>query len=110
MSFFTLVCDFISSKFTFLDKILFYVSGLVKDNRMRVSSYLPSPKELKAKQSCLNIENDVEKCFLWSLLASLHPVQCRNNLDRVSKYQQYEHDLNMSGIQYPVDYKRYWKI
>ena len=105
MSFFTLVCDFISSKFTFLDKILFYVSGLVKDNPMRVSSYLPSLKELKAKQGCLNIENGVEKCFLWSILASLHPVQRRNNLDRVSKYQQYEHDLNMSGIQYPVDIK-----
>ena len=53
---------------------------------MRASSYLPLPKELKAKQGCLNIENDDEKWCLWSILASLHPVQHKNNLDRVSKY------------------------
>ena len=108
--FFTPCKYFFSSKFTFFDKVLFYVSGLVKYNPMRASSYSSLPKELKSKQGCLNIENDDEKCFLWSILASLHSVQHRNSPDRVSKYQQYEHDLNMSGIQYPVDYKRYWKI
>ena len=72
---------------------------------MRASSYLPLPEELKAKQRCLNVQNNDEKCFLWSILASLHPVQCRNNQHRVSKYQEYEHELKMSGIQYPVDIK-----
>ena len=66
---------------------------------MRASSYLPLPKELKAKQGCLNIRNNDEKCFLWSILASLHPPQYRNNPDRVSKYQEYERELNMSVIQ-----------
>ena len=72
---------------------------------MRASSYLPLPKELKAKQGCLNIQNNDEKCFLWSILALLHPVQRRNSQHRVSKYQEYEHELNMSGIQYPADIK-----
>ena len=72
---------------------------------MRASSYLPLLKELKAKQGCLSIENNDEKCFLWSILASLHPLQRRNHPDRVSKCQEYEHDLNMSGIKYPVDIK-----
>ena len=86
---------------------MFYlnVSGLVKYDPIRASSYLQLPKELQAKQGCLNIQNNDEKCFLWSILASLHPLQYRNNLDRVSKYQEYEHVLNMSGIQYPVDIK-----
>ena len=48
---------------------------------MRASSYLPLPKELKAKQGCLNIQKNDSKC------------------------QEYEHKLNMSGIQYPVDIK-----
>ena len=82
---------------------MFYISGLLKYDPMRASSYLPLPKELKAKQGCLNIENDDEKWCLWSILASLHPVQHKNNLDRVSKYWRCEHDLNMSRIQYPVD-------
>ena len=37
--------------------------------------------------------------------ALLHPVQHRNHPDRVSKYQEYEHELNMSGIKYPVNIK-----
>ena len=72
---------------------------------MRASSYLPLPKEHKAKQGCLNIRNNHEKCCLWSILASLHPVQHGNNSATVSKYQDYEHELNMSGIQYRIDRK-----
>ena len=72
---------------------------------MTVSSYLPLPKELRAKQGCFNIQNNDEKCFLWSILASLHPVQWRNSPHRISKYQEYEHELNMFGIQYPMDIK-----
>ena len=35
----------------------------------------------------------------------LHPVQCRNSPHRVSKYQEYEHEWNISGIQYSVNIK-----
>ena len=66
---------------------------------MRTSSYLPLPKELKATHGCLNIQNNDKKCFLLFILASLHPVPQRNN------NQGYERELNMSGIQYPVDIK-----
>ena len=72
---------------------------------MRASSYLPLPKELKAKCRCLKIQNNDKKCFLWSILASLHPVQSRNHLDRVTKCQEYESELNMSRVKYPVDIK-----
>ena len=78
---------------------LIYVSGLVKYDPMRASSCLPLPKELKAKKACFL------KCFLWSILTFLHPLKYRNHLDKVSKYQEYERELNMSGIQYPVDIK-----
>ena len=79
------------------------MSGLVKYDPMKASSYLPLPKELKAKKACLSIQNNDEKCFLWSILAFLHPVQ--HNSYRVSKYQEYEHELYVTGIQYPVDIK-----
>ena len=105
MSFLHYAKTFCHLNLHFLVKFYLNVSGLVKYNLMRVSSYLPLPKELKAKQGCLNIQNNDEKCFLWSILVLLQPVQCRNNPYRVSKYQEYEHDLNMSGIQYHVDIK-----
>ena len=89
---------------------MFYVSGLVKYNPMRAWGYLPLPKELKAKQGCLNVQNNDEKCFLWSILALLHPVQHKKNLYRVSKYQEYEHELNISGIQYHLDIKNIGKF
>ena len=69
---------------------------------MRVSSYLPLPKELKAKRGCLNIQNNDENCFLWSILTLLHPVQCKNYPDRISKYQEYKRELNVSLIKYPL--------
>ena len=72
---------------------------------MTASSYLPSPKELEAKKACLNIQNNDKKCFLWCILALLHPVQHRDNPTGLLKYQEYEHELNMSGIQYPVEIK-----
>ena len=62
-------------------------------------------KELKGKRGCLDIQNNNEKCFLWSILALLHSVQSRNHLDRVTKCQEYESELNMSGVKYPVDIK-----
>ena len=69
---------------------------------MKASSYLLSLKGLKAKRGCLNVQNNGEKCFLWSFLASLHPVWHRNHSDGVLKYQEYERELNMSGNKYPV--------
>ena len=72
---------------------------------MRASTYLPLPKELKANQGCLNIQNNDKNFFLWFILALLLPVQHRNRQHRASKYQEYEYELNMSGIQYPVDIK-----
>ena len=41
------------------------------------------------------------------MLTSLHPLQCRgsNHQERVSKYQEYDHGLNISGVQYPEDIK-----
>ena len=86
---------------------LFYVSGQAKYDPMRASSYSPFhyQKNPKAKQEYLNIQSNDEKYFLWSILASLHPVQRRNNLIRVSQYQEYEHELSMSGIQYSVEKK-----
>ena len=72
---------------------------------MRASNYLPLPEEFKAKHACLSIQNNDKKCFLWSILALLHLVQGRNSPYRVSKYQEYESELNMSGIQYPAEIK-----
>ena len=75
---------------------------------------MPCPKNLVLKPFLVepmcqkNIQNNDKKCFLWSTLASLHPVQLRNHPTRVSKYQEYEHELNMSGNRVPRTHKGNW--
>ena len=35
-------------------------------------SYIELPEFIKNKRACVNIKNDDEKCFKWSILASKH--------------------------------------
>ena len=44
------------------------------------------------------------KCFLWSVLAHLHPIadQRKGNPDHVAHYKPYENELDMNNINYPV--------
>ena len=47
----------------------------------------------------LNIENIEKYCFIWSILANLHP--CKNNhSNRVSNYKQNFNELNLNGIDF----------
>ena len=63
------------------------------------SSYIPTP--ISFHNGILNIMNMDQKCFLWSVLASLHPVT-DIAAERVVHYTEFEHELDMSGIDYPV--------
>ena len=52
----------------------------------------------------LNFENIDKYCFIWSILASLHP--CNNNHpNRVSNYKQYFNELNIQGFDFTKGFK-----
>ena len=58
---------------------------------MNGSSYVKFPLRSSA---VLNIENDDKYCFIWSVMAWLHP--CNNNHpNRESNYKQYSNELNI---------------
>ncbi|GBN02400.1 hypothetical protein AVEN_19014-1 [Araneus ventricosus] len=38
------------------------------------SSYIHLPSKLDAKKPLINIKNTDQKCFIWSVLAALHPA------------------------------------
>ena len=40
----------------------------------------------KNSKACINIKNNYNKSFLWSILAYLHPA--KNHVDKQSKYQK----------------------
>ena len=71
-------------------------------NPLNASSYVPLPTQIAKKKTVLNIVNNDEKCFIWSILASLYPVSGNSHPYRVSNYIQYESKLNCQSIEMPV--------
>ena len=71
---------------------------------LKASSYIDLPKELKNKQAIINMQNQDNKCFLWSVLRALNPKD--KNAERIDKdLRSKENTLNMEGINYPVDFR-----
>jgi hypothetical protein len=67
---------------------------------VRGSSYVPLPSKLKTKKAIINVKNNDEKCFMWSILAGIHPVS--RVAERLYHYQQFQDELDFSGIEFPV--------
>ena len=57
------------------------------------SSYVKVPLRSSA---ILNNQNDDKICFLWCILAKLHP--CENNSNIVPSYRKYFSELNIEGF------------
>ena len=62
------------------------------------SSFVKLPDWVANKKGCINIKNEDNKCFLWSVLAALHPAA--KDAERVTKYKPYESEIKIS--EYPV--------
>ena len=68
---------------------------------MKGRSYVEIPLRSSAT---LNIENYNKYCFLWSILAYLHP--CNNNhRNTVSNYKQYFNELNIRDFDFTNGFK-----
>ena len=78
------------------DKINSMTIYFYETTEMNGSNYTKIPLRSNA---ILNVENNDKYCFLWSILAWLHP--CNNNHpNRVSNYRQYFNELNINGFDF----------
>ena len=68
-------------------------------------SYIELPLEIKNKKACVNVQNNNQECFRFSILAALHYDEIKDNLKRPSSYTKWLNDLNFNGIDFPVDLK-----
>ena len=83
------------------DKINSMTVYFYKTGEMDGRSYVKIPLRSNA---ILNIENNDEYCFLWSILAFLHP--CKNNHpNRVLNYKQYFNELNIQDFDFTNGFK-----
>lgn len=71
-------------------------------------TYIPLNKFLAAKKAVLNIQNNDNLCFMWSILAHLHNF-AKNQL-RVEKYYPFKNELNFTGIELPIQPKNIKKF
>ena len=71
---------------------------------VRAGSYIDLPKALKNKHAIINMKNQDNKCFMWSVLRALYPKD--KDAERIDKDLKSKEDtLNMEGINYPVDFR-----
>jgi hypothetical protein len=83
-----------------LDEILHLDLSIAQYTPVKGSSYIPLPSKLKTKKAIINIKNSDNKCFMWSILAALHPAS--RDSERLNHYQQYKDKLDFTGIEFPV--------
>ena len=77
--------------------------NVVRYNPLRASSFIDLPKSIKAKQACINVQNNNDnKCFLWAVLSAEKNIHWKDHPHRVEHYTPFENTLNMDGIPTPV--------
>ena len=67
-------------------------------------SYIPLDPYLANKKALINMQNEDEKCFMWSVLRALYPKD--TNPQRIDKdLKSKQESINMDGIRYPVNFR-----
>ena len=65
-----------------------------------ISTFIDLPKYIKDKKVVVNIQNNVFYCFLWSVIAALHPA--KNHICETPSYPHFNSELKHDGIQFPI--------
>ena len=76
---------------------------MFKYHDIRASSYCKLPKSFCNSKSIVNIQNNDNYCFLWSILA--HKYKVDNHRERVSHFENQFHELNQGDIKFPMKIK-----
>ena len=84
-----------------LDKIIAMKKIFYKTDEINGSSYV---KIFLRSNALMNIKNIDKYCFIWSILASLHPCD-NDHPNGVSNYKQYFNELNFQNFDFKNGFK-----
>ena len=97
------VQDAVGSGWQFLN-VIKLVLHTTKWEPIYGSSYIPLDPYLANKKALINMQNEDDKCFMWSVLRALYPKD--THPERIDKDLKSKQDsINMKGICYPVNLK-----
>ena len=83
------------------DKINSMKISFYKTTELNGTSYVKIPLRTSA---ILNIQNNDKYCFVWSIIASLHPCE-NDHPNRVNNYIQYFNELNFQNFDFTNGFK-----
>ena len=83
------------------DKINSMKISFYKTTELNGTSYVKLPLRTSA---ILNVQNNDKYCFIWSILACLHPCE-NDHPNRVNNYVQYFNELNFQGFDFTNGFK-----
>ena len=95
-----------------LQKVLRIDIEIAVYNPLKGGSYIPTP-DFVPKGSVVNVRNEDNRCFMYSVLASVYPPTTdsgKNNNTRPGVYNEHIEKINLDGITYPVTEKYYKKF
>lgn len=84
------------------------VIKIAKYNPFKASSFIKTPEDIIRKQALINVQNNDELCFVYSVLSYFFRKQNRTvNLHRAEKYRDLENHLatfkiNVGGLDFPL--------
>ena len=85
-------------------KVIKLVLHTTRWDPINAGSYIDLPEALKNKHAIINMKNEDDKCFMWSVLRALYPKD--KNAERIDKDLKSKQDsINMKGIRYPVNFR-----
>ena len=68
---------------------------------LRGSTFLPLPRKIKTKKAVINMKNDDDQCFKWSVVRALNPVDIHP--ERITnELKDQSERLDWSGLKFPV--------
>ena len=68
---------------------------------LRGSTFLPLPRKIATKKAVINMKNDDDQCFKWSVVRALNPVDVHP--ERITKELKDQSErLDRSGLKFPV--------
>ena len=72
---------------------------------LRGSTFLTLPSKISTKKAVINMKNNDDQCFKWSVTRALHPVDIHP--ERITKELKDQSErLDWSGLKFPVDLKQ----